>query len=275
MKNNFFNELLIEGEFSVYNDYQFEVDESFLFNEDKPLKEMTGQELTNKKIKEELQLHKPFFESPIEGYKYLVASNKENAKQYKLSAYGHVFYTELAKLDITDQKKVLNFVKTWGLPTQIKTNNTSRKKGTDIEIDMMSLHDFRTKFGFFDAYFDSIRKLHNVETKIIGNVKKTSYEEFSQHFIDSADLIYHYKPSYKEGEPVALAFFEDMFEYAYLFLNLAIFKKAEFRKCENCDNLFEVTHQRQKFCPVTPGRKRSSCEMAYNNRLKKLKKKGD
>lgn len=39
-----------------------------------------------------------------------------------------------------------------------------------------------------------------------------------------------------------------------------------------CEHIFEVTYKRQRFCPPLPNKKRSSCEMAYNNRLKKERK---
>lgn len=39
--------------------------------------------------------------------------------------------------------------------------------------------------------------------------------------------------------------------------------------CENCGDIFVKTHGHQKFCPPHPGRKRSTCENTFNQRLKR------
>lgn len=68
--------------------------------------------------------------------------------------------------------------------------------------------------------------------------------------------------------------FNNLFEVAYYQLSKAIPKK-EIRKCDHCEFPFELTHERQHFCPPLLGRKRSTCENTYNQRIKRQRKKED
>lgn len=74
------------------------------------------------------------------------------------------------------------------------------------------------------------------------------------------------------GEIVSGIMFNDLLEVAYFQLSQAVHNHKEFRKCLNCNHLFEITHEGRKFCPPLPGRKRSTCENSYNQRLKRKRR---
>ncbi|WP_453992382.1 hypothetical protein [Bacillus nitroreducens] len=63
--------------------------------------------------------------------------------------------------------------------------------------------------------------------------------------------------------------FDDLLEVAFFQLSEAVTHRVKFRRCAHCRSLFEVTHEGRKFCPPLPGRKRSTCENTYNQRLKR------
>ncbi|MES1053648.1 hypothetical protein FOA24_32555 [Bacillus thuringiensis] len=67
--------------------------------------------------------------------------------------------------------------------------------------------------------------------------------------------------------------FKNLFQVANYQLKQAILTNAKFEICPNCGHHFEVQHKNQRFCPPLPGRKRSTCENTYNQRLKRKRKK--
>jgi len=67
--------------------------------------------------------------------------------------------------------------------------------------------------------------------------------------------------------------FKNLFEVAYYQLCQAITGNTELRECKNCGNLFEVDDDRRNFCPPLPGRKISSCQNTFNQRMKRKRKK--
>ncbi|MES1049162.1 hypothetical protein FOA24_06805 [Bacillus thuringiensis] len=66
---------------------------------------------------------------------------------------------------------------------------------------------------------------------------------------------------------------QNLFEVAAYQLTEAILNNKTLGTCQHCDNWFEVRHKNQKFCPPLPGRKRSTCESTYNQRLRRKRKK--
>jgi hypothetical protein len=72
---------------------------------------------------------------------------------------------------------------------------------------------------------------------------------------------------------VEAAYFNDLFEVAYFQLRQAIFNDMAVKTCEHCGYPFEVTHERQRFCHPLKGRKRSTCENTYNQRIKRQRQK--
>lgn len=49
--------------------------------------------------------------------------------------------------------------------------------------------------------------------------------------------------------------------------------EIEYKTCEHCGKEFKVTHEKQRFCPTKPGRKRSTCENTYNQRIRRQRQK--
>jgi len=76
-----------------------------------------------------------------------------------------------------------------------------------------------------------------------------------------------------DGKIIPAISFNNLLEVASYQLKQAIFKDEKLEKCLNCGALFEARHAAQKFCSPLPGRKRSTCENTYNQRLKRLRKK--
>ncbi len=62
--------------------------------------------------------------------------------------------------------------------------------------------------------------------------------------------------------------FANLFQFAYYQMMKALINNVELIKCEYCGHVFELAYKGRRFCPPLPNRKRSSCEMAYNNRKK-------
>jgi hypothetical protein len=79
------------------------------------------------------------------------------------------------------------------------------------------------------------------------------------------------KTIYKKDIVEAISF-KDLFEVAYFQVRKAILEN-DIKICEHCGFPFEVTHERQRFCPPRFGRKRSTCENTYNQKLKRQRKK--
>jgi hypothetical protein len=67
--------------------------------------------------------------------------------------------------------------------------------------------------------------------------------------------------------------FKDLFEVAYFQLSQMIINGMKTKNCEHCGFPFEVTHERQRFCSPLFGRKRSTCENTYNQRIKRQRQK--
>lgn len=74
--------------------------------------------------------------------------------------------------------------------------------------------------------------------------------------------------------------FSNLFEAAYYQLSKAMVNNTELKRCEFCKSLFQPEHGHQKFCsPRLPNqskskhKKRSSCENAHNQKLKRQRRK--
>jgi hypothetical protein len=67
--------------------------------------------------------------------------------------------------------------------------------------------------------------------------------------------------------------FNDLFEVAFFQLRQLILKEMNFRRCDNCQSPFEPVHERQRFCSPLFGRKRSTCENTFNQRIKRQRQK--
>ncbi|WP_338449316.1 hypothetical protein R4Z09_24530 [Niallia oryzisoli] len=209
-----------------------------------------------------------------EYFKDLLFPDKEWSHEYKLDKFGKTLYTELAKMDFSNFTNLIYFCKTWGLPTGVTLSVLENKKPVnDINIIWMSLNDFYIKLHEYQRIFSYFNALMtNNYSKLPTNPKKGEHIKVHSSRMLQKEMKEKSVFSFRIDGQTPFSVFTDLFEAAYFYLNLSIENNAQMRICENCGHLFEVAHQRQRFCSVLPGRRRSSCEMAYNNRLKKEKK---
>lgn len=68
-------------------------------------------------------------------------------------------------------------------------------------------------------------------------------------------------------------YLNNLFEGAYSQLTQSIYKEMKIGLCKHCEFPFEITHERQIFCPPMLGRKGSTCENTFNKRIKRDRKK--
>lgn len=204
----------------------------------------------------------------------LLFQKKRVSSDFKLDSFGKTLYTELGKWDFNSFQQIISFCETWGLPTGVTISDLEKKTPEiDINIIWMSLEDFYTKIYEYQRIFSYFKALNTNDFSKLPTTPKKG-EQIKVHALKMFDReieeksLFHFKM--QDRTPISV--FKDLFEAAYFYLTLSRNISAEMRTCEYCGHLFEVTHQRQRFCSVLPGRKRSSCEMAFNNRLKKEKK---
>lgn len=95
------------------------------------------------------------------------------------------------------------------------------------------------------------------------------YKERLASFLGSGKRILKIQLDFDDGRFVPKIHFYDLFEFAHFQMISALINEAELRECEHCGHVFEVTYEGRRFCPPLPFRKRSSCEMAYNNKRRK------
>lgn len=209
-------------------------------------------------------------------YNYLFPDKKVTS-EYNLNNFGKALYTELAKWDFSSFGEILEFCRTWGLPTGVTISSLEEKTAREnINIIWMNIDDFFKKVKEYQKLFSYFKALNTndfsnlpTDPKEGEHIKAHSRRILTEEIHEKA---FKFKLKGQEGCLIHISVFDDLFEAAYFYLSLSINSSAEMKPCKNCGHLFEVSHRRQKFCPVLPGRKRSSCEMAYNNRLKKEKR---
>ncbi|MCM3670283.1 hypothetical protein M3181_14970 [Mesobacillus maritimus] len=204
---------------------------------------------------------------------------------YKLQD-AHSLYTEIAKLEVFDFESLLRFSKHFGLPSGIMDDRGFEfiLDGYCIFFPFGSISVLNKKIAIYKQDFEwfkliqtkNIPKIRSLlpnsnlidDEEVIGLAKSRLADLLSK--LDAFQLSTHL--DYQSGSFIPTVWFSDLFNFAYFQLAKALSNNVEVRECEFCGHIFEVTHKRQRFCPALPNRKRSSCEMANNNRLKKEKK---
>ncbi|MEK4067584.1 hypothetical protein [Peribacillus sp. FSL R5-0717] len=314
MKKNFLTEMKVDNPFYVYQDYEIKEELSFSENN---MNAIPYEGFAPKKIiplptdvpinfnghlygeNTNGQIERIDTECELKNYKYkaayLVAKkavtiiekedylgklfpDKKVTNEYNLNAFGRTLYTEFAKWDFNCFQDLINFCRTWGLPTGVTISFLEKKiPENDINIIWMSIEDFYTKIHEYQRIFSYFKALNTNDFSKLPTApkKRENIKVHAQRMLIKEiekKSLFSYKIKRQQDIPTPISIFRDLFEAAYFYLNLSINSSTEMRLCENCGQLFEVTHQRQRFCSVLPGRKRSSCEMAFNNRLKKEKK---
>jgi hypothetical protein len=234
----------------------------------------------------QMKVESPFNDSLILGVTPDAAA--KIPKTYKLQD-AHSLYTEIAKLDVFDIDSLLKFSKHFGMPSGIMDD-----AGFGIVLDgdcllfpFGSISLLNKKIAIYKNDFKLFELIQtNNVSKILSYLPKTEFE-----YIDDDDAVINLAKQhlslalgkldafnvsmyleFQDGSFFPGVWFTDLFNFAYFQLAKALSNNVEVLECDNCGHIFEVTHKRQRFCPPLPNRKRSSCEMAYNNRLKKEKK---
>ncbi|RSL29685.1 hypothetical protein D7Z54_29835 [Salibacterium salarium] len=290
MKKNFVDSLKTENKMIVHHDYEFFQQPSKLINENYKFLIQTQFAYTVtdihsdlakdafKKVKEPDNPHgiiavKDSY-SPKD--KDNTTHNHLRLKQphgtYDIKTHGKTLYPLLGQIDFYDRKNLMDFVKVWGLPCCIYSGMFPYSP-FEINNLIMNLEEFYRKLFYFQKAFSHfhslINSIHEDSDQIIEGVTAQQFFENSLTTEMDFNSIFKFKfDIYHNNGLLPYTIFDNLFEVAYFYLTQAVFNGAEMRVCQYCENLFEVTHQSQRFCPPVPNRKRSSCEMAYNNNTK-------
>ncbi|WP_175638323.1 hypothetical protein [Metabacillus schmidteae] len=189
-------------------------------------------------------------------------------------------YLEIAKINSDDT--LMKFVQIYGLPLEHQEIPFNKEvKATimdtipffkklsyykDLLYLWFELQNKQNKEGKFpfepSTHYNSIlssnrgKSVGTVITNVL-NEMKTWQESYEQ--IENDNTIFH------------CVRFKNLLETAYFQLTKAILNKATLRRCNECNELFEVTHESQKFCPPKMGRKRSTCENTHKVRKSRQK----
>ncbi|RKD73657.1 hypothetical protein ATL39_1959 [Sinobaca qinghaiensis] len=201
-------------------------------------------------------------------------------KTFSITTYGKTLYPLLAQTDFDKENDLMKFINTWGLPTGVEFDDNLTNSNMinhiimDLEYFYKELEKYKSIFLNLAAYLGD-----NIVHPAIKNSTDShmTHEETKAFLITKFNSLkpFSYKPHFTELDgTIYNAVFYDLFEIGYFFLIEAFNNRVKLRRCESCNKIFEVTHQRQRFCPPMPGRKRSSCEMKHNNILKQKRLQG-
>lgn len=292
----FFREFQFDGKVYVFDDYKFYNDESFVderINDKKAVPVFTNEInriLSKQPVPMAILVNgnvvKPEASNfdELDGNRFVVYNEGSHCtKWYSIQKYGSSLYMELAKLNV-DLKNLMDFFKTWGIPSGLISdiNSNGENDGFALLIrpddklciwgsDLCSIYykilEYKHDFSMFESVMLNDPSLLESSFDSIEEIKKTLSYRLKKHTNLS------YKLSIDEnGIFVPKATFSNLFDIAYLQMVKALINSSRLRRCKYCGHIFEVTYEGMKFCPPLPFRGRSSCEMAYNNRLKKARK---
>jgi hypothetical protein len=200
--------------------------------------------------------------------------------------YNPLFHTPNLYLDIAkinNSKDLIKFTNTYGLPSGRAEINK-----TDLD-ETVTLIEMET-FYFFEE-LEEYQNLLNLWYEILHKEQVSQYPSFlvNGEFIsnkekESSEVIakmLNHKKSWKESienlgglDGVSLCVrFRTLFEVAYFQLTNAVLNRKSLRRCMECNSIFEVNHESQKFCPPKIGVKRSTCENTHKVRKRRQKQK--
>ncbi|GGL58019.1 hypothetical protein [Sporolactobacillus putidus] len=287
---NFFDGMKFTGKVHVFNQYQFYDDESFI--DDEVSEKETA--YVKEKIITYLQKESEKYISQIDSG-FISKRGNIYSRSYSIEKDGSSLYTELAK-PIDNKKQLINFVRVWGIPSGLIAP-TWEENGKKHALYMPYLapsddlciwcSDYNSLLNKLNEYRQAFQVLEHIVTGNYGFLNhrfghfkngKIYPVKLSEAKIMLADrLKIHMNLSYtlevdKEGNFTPKATFTNLFDIAYLQMIRALAGHAEFQRCKYCGHIFEVTYKGMKFCPPLPFHSRSSCEMAYTNRMKKALK---
>ncbi|MGE8020120.1 hypothetical protein ACQKOM_14585 [Peribacillus frigoritolerans] len=205
-------------------------------------------------------------------------------------------YTELAKLEPFNDKKLLEFSKIFGLPTgqfvamgwdAVFENNYILKQFSFLLPLYLKLASYRYIFNGWLALKENNESIilefenrykHYLEAELSRLEIPKERGGFAEKLPEIITVFLNEKGPKRILEPINSKIiqkfnFSDLFDIAYYQLSQAMLNDSSFKRCELCGHPFEVIHEGRRFCPPLPGRKRSTCENTFNQRLKRAKKK--
>lgn len=236
-----------------------------------------------------------FNEDDIPNNEMIISRFKKEDKDYDTYALKNAsgLYTEMGKINPFSNKDILHFSKVFGLPygsssfEDIPTVINGDHYPLSIQyVQMNILINALLNYVYIFNVFKNIVTLDT--SSIINRDYETlpyryinyhptndaevlnSEKEFFSHLIKNynilnLDLTFNY---FQENEFILEHSNLELIDYAVFQMVKALVYKSTFKHCENCGHIFEVTHEKMRFCPPMPFRKRSSCEMAYRNRMR-------
>lgn len=214
------------------------------------------------------------------------AGNKENKVFYKMDVFDFikklVRFTEIMQIWEAIQKNDIEILE--------KVKNTLYLLAGKGLIEMSEEYKdyvFKNKVEFTESFSSAI-PYSDENFKTWNSVKDSSLQDialayikllFKKQSLGKMDTELVDVPRNKNGKIVmkktlvdAISF-NDLFEVAFYQLRQLISTEQEIRYCEHCEFPFEVTHEKQRFCPSILGKKRSNCENTYNQRIRRQRKK--
>lgn len=199
-------------------------------------------------------------------------------------------YTEMAKVDLFDTKKLVKFSKEFGIPCGLPSRYSATpgspsnqpaliEYGSVLEINK-ELTILRFLIELWNAIkYDDFNFMHSAICKVLSPDVNMNNKELKNAatniLINELEIKNKGNSTFQliNGELHPAVHFNDLFEVAYYQLYQAIYNDSEFKRCEFCGSLFEVMHKGRRFCPPLPDRKRSTCENTYNRRKQRQKQK--
>jgi len=245
-----------------------------------------------------------FFQKGKDSESGKIKKNMYRAASYDPLVEGESIYTELAKLKPFEiPSKFQKFIKAFGLPMGFSSEyNTLRPQYSEkklIAFHAMDVLEFYKELTYFRFLFYLWQDLQEKEDSLL--ICKASFlfdqmydkqkiSDFASLFKMDASTPHqkakHFLTSALDKQSKGVSTFEvindkikpairfdDLFQVAYFQLSQSIINDVPLVRCKNCGALFETSHRSRKFCPPFPGRKRSTCENTYNQRMKRLRQK--
>jgi hypothetical protein len=214
------------------------------------------------------------------------AGNKENKVFYKMDVFDFI-------------EKLVRFKEIMRIWQAIKENNHEVLEKTKKTFHLLSAkgliemseeymdYVIKNKVEILE-FFNSNTPFSDEDFKLWNSVKDLGLQDialayikllFRKQYFGKMDTDLVDVPRNKNGKItmkktlVDAVSFNDLFEVAFYQLRQLIFNEQEIRYCEHCKFPFEVTHEKQRFCPSVLGKKRSNCENTHNQRIRRQRKK--
>lgn len=226
----------------------------------------------------------------------------DNTNKYRVEVEAKSLFTELAKVNLFDHNDILRFCRYYGLPKGIIGEERRAALNFFVTSHLNLTYDFlryKNTFKIFsvlkdrenstvdfclDNYISLKRKAESLNVEFIDDLNTLDFTRTNKHEKDCEVMLSRLLAKIIDDELTehvdnAFVFHVDkgfiettkhknLFTIAYEQIKDSLLNNRDLRICDNCRNYFEVTHDKQSFCPPLPLVKRSSCEIAYYKKTK-------